>query len=426
MNIATGIVNLYCTLIGLALLTTANDKVRRKRLSTASRRYVGALGSGTAMSLFSGIFFLAPLNHQTLLLSILEVLIIISYYCAFVFYCSYIITYLQDIHQNASWRIFYVISVIAFISILMWIGTVIRPYFYDFGLKRYVSLAMFWLGSMPSLIIELIIFGLLLKYRKAIGRETTFWSSFLIFFPWTANAIEFLFPGLHLRSPFLMISMLIIYVIIHVEQDRKLQEQQDIILQDRLKLTVERIKPHYIYNVLSSIYYLCDTDPKMAQRAIGLFSDYLRSTFSTLDRNEKVSFEWELDLVRNYISLEQMRFSKPFHVSYQVQATNFSIPPLSLQVIVENAIKHGLKDRDQTGEILISSTEEKDDYHVLVKDDGSGFDTDNFFRNNPNTALSNIRDRLAIQCGGSMIVTSTPGNGTTVELLIPKEAANMS
>ena len=426
MNTATGIINLYCTLIGIALLITAFDKIRRKCLSTASRRYVGALFSGTVMSFCSGVFYLAPFNHQTILLAILEVMIIVCFYSAYVFCCSYIITYLQDIHQTVSWHVFYAAVAISCISILMWIGTAVHPYIFDFAQKKYVSFTMFWLGSIPALIVELMVFWLLLRYRKAIGRQTTFWFSFLIFFPWTANAVEYFIHGLNLRSPFLMISLLIIYVIIHVELDKKVQEQQEIILQGRLKLTIERIKPHYIYNVLSSIYYLCDSDPKKAQSAIGLFSDYLRSTFSTLDRNENVPFEWELDLVRNYIGLEQMRFSRPFHVSYQVEATNFLLPPLSLQVIVENAIKHGLKDRDQTGEILISSTEEKDDYHVLVKDNGSGFDTDIFFRNNPNTALSNIRDRLAIQCGGSMIVTSTPGNGTTVELLIPKEAANMS
>ncbi|MBR4394613.1 MAG: histidine kinase [Oscillospiraceae bacterium] len=423
MNIATGIINLYCTLIGSALLITAYDKIRRKCLSTASRRYVGALLSGTVMSFCSGIFYLAPFNQQTLLLSILEVMIIVCFYSAYVFCCSYIITYLQDVHQTVSWHVFYAAISVSCISILMWIGTAVHPYIYDFALKKYVSIKMFWLGSIPALIVELMVFWLLLRYRKALGNPTTFWFSFLIFFPWTANAIEYFYPGLNMRSPFLMISLLIIYVIIHVELDRKVQEQERIILQERLKLTIERIKPHYIYNVLSSIYYLCDSDPQKAQSAIGQFSDFLRSTFSVLDRNENVSFEWELDLVRNYIGLEQMRFSKPFLVSYQVEATSFSVPPLSLQVIVENAIKHGLKNKDQIGEILIKSTERKEDFCIQVKDNGSGFDVEKTFHDQKNTALSNVRDRLAIQCGGTMVITSIPGNGTAVELHIPKEAA---
>ena len=426
MSTATGIINLYCTLIGVALLTTANDKVVRKRLTTASKRYIGALLSGTIMSLCSGIFYLVPHDHPMVFLPFLEIMILISFYSAYLYFCNYIITYLLDAKQTVSRHIFYAAIAVSCLSIMTWIVVADRPYIYDYALRKYIKLGMLWLGSVPALIVEMLIFWLLLRYRKVFGAQTTFWFSFLIFFPWTANLIECYLPGLNLRSPFLMISLLIIYVIIHVEQDRKIQEQQDIILQGRLKLTIERIKPHYIYNVLSSIYYLCDTDPQKAQSAIGLFSDYLRSTFSTLDRNENVSFEWELDLVRNYIGLEQMRFSKPLLISYQVEATDFFLPPLTLQVVVENAIKHGMKEKDHTGEILISSTERENDYCVLVKDNGPGFDVQKMFHDSKNSALKNVRDRLAIQCGGSMVITSIPGNGTTVEILIPKVTAIIS
>ena len=423
MNVATGVINLYCALIGIALLTTANDIIRRKRLRVASRRYLGALFSGMIVSLCTGTLYLIPQNHQTVLLSMLEVLIIVAFNSYFIFYCSYIITYIQDLNQNISWHIFYIAIGISTLSILLWIGTVVHPYMYDFTRKSYVSFAMTLLGSMPAFVVELMIFWILLRYRNAIGEQMTFWFSILLFFPGTANIIELFVPGLNLRPPFLMFSLLIIFVIIHVDQDRKLQKQQEDILQGRLKLTIERIKPHYIYNVLSSIYYLCDSDPQKAKNAIGVFSDYLRSAFSILDRNENVSFEWELDLVRHYIALEQMRFSKPFLVSYQVEATNFTLPPLSLQVIVENAIKHGLKNKDQIGEIQIKSTERKEDFCIQVKDNGSGFDVEKTFHDQKNTALSNVRDRLAIQCGGTMVITSIPGNGTAVELHIPKEAA---
>ena len=426
MNFATGIINLYCTLIGIILLSTAIDKLYRNHLGMASRYYVAALFSGTVMTLCNGLSFLLPQYQQSLIVNTLNILTIISFYSVLVFYCRYVICYVQDAHQPVNMLVFYAVIVIAFASILLWNGTIIRPFIYDFHRQRYVSTLMFWVGSLPGLVIELLIIGFLLVHRKAISASTTFWFILLLIFPWLSSLIDLYYPGLNMKAPFMMISMLGVYVIIHVGQDRKIQEQQDIILQERLKLTIERIKPHYIYNVLSSIYYLCDDDPKKAQSAIGLFADYLRSTFSTLDRNENVSFEWELNLVRNYISLEQMRFPKPFHVSYQVEATSFLLPPLSLQVLVENAIKHGLKDRDHAGEIQIRSFEREQDFCIQVKDNGIGFDTQKFFQNHNDTALSNVRDRLAILCRGTMVITSIPNTGTTVELFIPKDKANMT
>ena len=135
-----------------------------------------------------------------------------------------------------------------------------------------------------------------------------------------------------------------------------------------------------------------------------------------------VSFDEDIEFVQNYLKLEKRRFGDRLTVEYDIQVTNFHIPLLTLQPLVENAVRHGISKRPEGGTIRITTRELEDSYSVLLEDNGVGFDTTKAPDDSrEHVGLSNVRTRLIALCGGSLTVHSVPGEGTTVEIRIKKE-----
>jgi LytS/YehU family sensor histidine kinase len=163
-----------------------------------------------------------------------------------------------------------------------------------------------------------------------------------------------------------------------------------------------------------------DKAPEAAETTV-LFSNFLRGNLSSLTRNEPISFEKELMHTRTYLELEQRRFLERLQVIYDIQTMDFSIPPLTLQPIAENAVKHGISERTDGGKVWISSFEEETEYVVEVRDNGVGFDIEAA----PDTSrdhigMENVKSRLNLLCHGRMTVESIKGQGTKVQIRIPK------
>lgn len=130
---------------------------------------------------------------------------------------------------------------------------------------------------------------------------------------------------------------------------------EDSIKSDSLNLAINRLKPHFLNNILTTIYYLCDTDPQKAQTLAATFSEYLLNALEALKANEPVSFTWELGLIRNYLSLEKTRLEDKLNVDYDVDITDFKVPALSVLMLVENAVKQGIAGNDKAGTVTIST-----------------------------------------------------------------------
>jgi LytS/YehU family sensor histidine kinase len=218
----------------------------------------------------------------------------------------------------------------------------------------------------------------------------------------------------------IVISALSMYSLIlsdQVEQDLNRQRE---IANQRTSIMVLQMRPHFIYNTMTSIYCLCDQNPKLARQVIMDFTTYLRKNFTAVASAEPIPFTSELEHTRAYLAVEQAQYEDSLFVDYDTPHTCFRIPPLTLQPIVENAIKHG---RDPyAGPFRISIRTRKTDSgsEIIVKDNGRGFDYEN--DSEPHTALRNIRQRLEIMCGGSMMITSNDGGGTVVTVRIPDSA----
>lgn len=190
----------------------------------------------------------------------------------------------------------------------------------------------------------------------------------------------------------------------------------------RIATMLSQIKPHFIYNTLGTIEQFCYEEPEKAANLVHEFSLYLRGNFTELDNSAPIRITQELEHVKHYVWIEQVRFPD-IAIVYDIREEDFLVPALSVQPLVENAIKHGLMGLESGGRVRISTYETKEAYCVEVTDDGVGFEDGVFSDGQPHVGIRNIRERIEAMCNGTLVITSTPGMGTTAVITIPKEVA---
>ena len=190
--------------------------------------------------------------------------------------------------------------------------------------------------------------------------------------------------------------------------------------ESRISTMMSQIRPHFIYNTLGSIEQLCNIDPPKAGELVHNFAKYLRGNFGELDNPKPILMSQEMEHVRHYISIENVRFPD-MTFSFEMNSDDFHIPALTIQPIVENAIKHGLMKLQKGGIIRVVSYETDTHYCVRVEDDGVGFDTDILLDERKHVGIRNIRGRLKAMVNGTLEIESTEGVGTKVLIKIPKE-----
>ena len=188
----------------------------------------------------------------------------------------------------------------------------------------------------------------------------------------------------------------------------------------RISIMLSQIQPHFIYNTLGTIERMCLKDPQKANELVRNFSLYLRGNFSELDSVTPIRFTEELKHIEYYVHIEKVRFPD-MSIEYEVETTEFVLPALSVQPLVENAIKHGLMRLETGGTVVIRSYETPTHFCVEVKDDGVGFDTSLPIDEKKHVGLRNIRGRLKAMVDGDLILESKPGAGTKAVIMIPKE-----
>ena len=203
-----------------------------------------------------------------------------------------------------------------------------------------------------------------------------------------------------------------------LEAEKSIMEAE--LKDSRISIMLSQIQPHFIYNTLGTIERMCLKDPKKAFELVRNFSLYLRGNFSELDSVVPIRFADELKHVEYYVNIEKVRFPD-MTIEYDVETTDFVLPALSVQPLVENAIKHGLMRLESGGTVVIRSYETTTHFCVEVKDDGVGFDTRVPIKEKKHVGLRNIRGRLKAMVNGELIIESRIGTGTRAVILIPKE-----
>ena len=203
-----------------------------------------------------------------------------------------------------------------------------------------------------------------------------------------------------------------------LEAEKNMMESQ--LKESRISLMLSQIQPHFIYNTLGTIERMCLKDPEKAFELVRNFSLYLRGNFSELDSVTPIRFAEEIKHVEYYVNIEKVRFPD-MDIQYDVATTDFVLPALSVQPLVENAIKHGLMRLESGGSVIIRSYETETHFCVEVKDDGVGFDTSLPLEDKKHVGLRNIRGRLKAMVNGELLIESQIGVGTKAVIMIPKE-----
>ena len=210
----------------------------------------------------------------------------------------------------------------------------------------------------------------------------------------------------------------VILIIDHQKDSEKAKELEKELRNSRIVLAMSQIRTHFVFNFLTAISGLCGYDPEKADQALITFSRYLRSNIDIMQEDEPELFSRSLEQLEDYIALEQLRFGDRIQFVTDLEVTGFKLPPLILQPIVENAIKHGLFPKTEGGTILLFTRMEGDNIMITVTDDGVGFDTKAPHREGA-VGLDNVRFRLEHMVNGTMNIESSPGKGTTVTMVIP-------
>ena len=201
-------------------------------------------------------------------------------------------------------------------------------------------------------------------------------------------------------------------------KNKKLKSELE---QSRIAVMLSQIQPHFLYNSLTSVMDLCDSNPKQAKVAIADFADYLRGNFSSLKTENLISFGTELEHIKKYLRLEKLRFQDELEVVYDIQAKDFMLPVLSVQPLIENAVKHGVGQKIGGGTVTIHTRETADDYVVCITDDGVGFEEREYANDGgTHVGIENTKKRLEMMINARLEIESKKGEGTTASILIPK------
>ncbi|MGN0674405.1 MAG: sensor histidine kinase [Oscillospiraceae bacterium] len=292
----------------------------------------------------------------------------------------------------------------------------------------------FWLVA--HAVIYAMLFGCCIYecVRGKISSPLNIVSDFALIIAAFADMIFFIAgsdnAGICSKTVFLILFLIHLVMIIKVipmnyRAAREAEQLKSELAENRISIMLSQIQPHFLYNSLNTIYGLCEKDPTAAKKAVNDFADYLRGNMDSLTRKSPVPFETELKHLKAYLSLEQTRFTKKLRVEWDIQTDSFMIPSLTVQPLVENAVKHGICKSEKAGTVKISSRELDDCFEVEVSDDGAGFDVNE----SPNDGKShlgieNVRSRLWKMCGAALEITSEIGKGTSAVIILPKKTKN--
>ena len=431
MNYMSAALELFAAIISLVML--AGCFLERKLQAKSGRLFVWCLIFHTAMLLVDAPIWLllaVPKPQGVVLVKILSffsdafltTLIALYAYCL----TEYIGERIAISHRYTN-----VICVLCGVSVLLLLVNAFNGMYIYYDENGLDQTGPFYLLSQAfNIILPAMTMLLAFRYHRVIGwRDTWIWVLYGII-----PMLSIPFQIIWAVTPVCLattVSLVLVYTLIHVQQVRRSADMEKALVEKELALSesnnalvLSQIQPHFLYNALTSIYRLCDVRPETAKEAVSNFSKYLRGNLDSIRQKRMISFEEELKHLQAYLFLEKLRYDDYLDVKYDIKATGFLIPPLTVQPLVENAVNHGISDLPNGGCITISTREEADRYEIRVSDNGIGFDPGALPADGrTHIGISNVRSRLDIMCRGTLDIISSPGNGAMALITIPKGGA---
>lgn len=263
---------------------------------------------------------------------------------------------------------------------------------------------------------------MLLIIRKQIRKDLYLCFISYLLFPFAATVLQGWTYGISLINIAITGSLFAMYIMSRTIQYREFQKNLADLGEMRIRIAVSQIGPHFLFNALSTIKYLCLTDSKRAARAVDELAMYFRGNLDAMTSKEPIPFEKEMLHVQHYLTLEKERFEDRIAIKWEIEEKDFYLPALTLQPMVENAVKHGILKHSRGGTVTIRSKKVEDGFRVSVLDDGVGFDPTKLPDDGrSHIGIQNVRDRLRDMCNGTLEILSEKGKGTECRIWVPKE-----
>lgn len=209
------------------------------------------------------------------------------------------------------------------------------------------------------------------------------------------------------------------YIWLHLQFVR--EHEKALIAEQQIQIMMTQMQPHFLYNTLSTIQALCRIDPEKASDTTEKFGIYLQQNLGSINQPELIPIKKELEHTKIYADIEMIRF-KNVRVEYDIKDESFCVPALTVQPLVENAIKHGVRIRKE-GVVTVRTKKTDNGHEVVISDNGCGFDTtQQLGTDKTHIGIRNVEERVRIMCGGSVSIESRLDEGTTVTIRIPEKS----
>lgn len=407
--------------------------LERKHKTKSGKLFVWCLISQTAMLLVDAPIWILLANPKPENVIPIKILSFSSdaFLCVLISLYAYCLTEYINERKKISYGYTNLITVLCGISLVLWLINAFNGMYIYYDATGLDHTGPHYLLSQAfNVVLPAMTMVLAFRYHDVIGwRNTWIW------------VLYGLIPVLSIPAQVLWavtpvciattVSLVLVYTLIHVEQaereaniEKELAQKELALSESNNSLVLSQIQPHFLYNALTSIYRLCDVKPEAAKEAVSNFSKYLRGNLDSIKQTKMISFADELKHLQAYLSLEKIRYDDYLDIKYDIKTTEFFIPPLTVQPLVENAVNHGISDLPVGGLVTISTEEKRDYYEIRVSDNGVGFDPETVPEDGrSHLGIMNVRSRLNIMCHGTLDIKSAPGDGTVAIIQIPKGGA---
>jgi len=279
---------------------------------------------------------------------------------------------------------------------------------------------VYWLRNLLFLVQGILMVPVVIGLQKRNGASMTRRLLACGSIAIISTLCELIRPGLSLFFPAVSLMLVLLVVSVQARMEGELAKARAEAAESRLRLLSGQINRHFVFNSLTAIKAFVAEDPALAEQTIQDFSDYLRSHLDVMADSRLVPFTDELERVRHYVALEMADCTVPLEVRYELKTTDFQVPPLTVQPLVENAIRHGIQTREEGGTVVVSTREHDDEIEVCVSDDGRGFSSATARQDERRrVGIANVRERIEKQCGG-MLTVQSDASGTVALMTIPK------
>ncbi len=409
----------------LTLLLIACLLISNRNKTISDHLFLTVLILNTAVMIFDALALVFRGAEGIFVHDILVVMNLFQFLSSFSlarFYGKYLEAYINEKNKGKV-KLFYghFMLGIYVLGIVLLVFNLFHPFLYEINSQNlYVRLDWYPLITTIGSAILLISFYMVVSYRKTLTK--TEFICFVIYFfaPLLGIVLSSIFFDIVYAQIATTFSICVMFLLLHSEQNKILIRKEQEINQSKIDIALSQIQPHFLCNTLGTLGELCKTDPETASKAIDEFTVYLRVNLDSMKQHIPVSFKKELEHVKTYINLEKLRFQDDIDITYDLQVMDFNVPTLTIQPLVENAIKHGMMGREGVCHIALITRQVGDEVEIVIKDDGVGFDQNQQYSSNrTHVGIDNVRNRIESISNGTMKVESISEVGTKVTIRIP-------